>query len=242
MNEERYIIFDQYLQGELSDVDKKAFEKELQTDAELAMAFENFKEVNFQLEQKFGIAAERKAFQENLTQLAKKTIKKKKSKIRTLKPWYYSVAASVTILLGAWFFLQQSKPVFEDYNQYENAYFTERSEELSVNLKMAQDAFNDKDYAVALPQFEMIVKENATPEIELYYGISLMEMNRLKEAEVVFKGIQSGTSIYKNKSTWNLALLKLKQKDYDACEAILKTIPMDYEGYDKVEELLGKLD
>ncbi|WP_418264206.1 tetratricopeptide repeat protein [Flavobacterium faecale] len=241
MNEERYLLFDQYLQGELTAVEKKAFEDELKADGDLAIAFENYKEVNFQLEQKFGIESERKAFQENLVQMASKTTKKKKSKLRTLKPWYYSVAASVTILLGAWFLLQNSKPVFEDYNEYENAYFIERGE-LSVNMKLAQEAFNNKDFEEALPQFEIIVKENASPEIELYYGISLMEMNRLKEAETVFKEIQSGTSVYKNKASWNLALLKLKQKDYKACEAILKTIPADYENYDQVADLLDKLD
>jgi len=59
---------------------------------------------------------------------------------------------------------------------------------------------------------------------------------------VVFNKLKSGTSIYKNKATWSLALLKLKLKDYDACEGLLKTIPSDYEDYDTVEELLGKLD
>jgi cytoskeletal protein RodZ len=241
MKEERYILFDQYLQGELSDAEKEIFENELKADSELATAYEAFKEVNFHLELKFGIENERKSFVENISRIAKNPTKKKKSKLRTLKPWYYSVAASVTILFGVWFFIQNSKPVFEDYNQYENAYFTERGD-VNVNMKLAQEAFNAKNYEEALPQFEILVKEKPSPEIELYYGISLMEMNRLKEAKVVFKEIQSGTSIYKYKASWNLALLKLKQKDYDSCEAILKTIPVDYENYDQVAELLEKLD
>ncbi|WP_366186260.1 tetratricopeptide repeat protein [Flavobacterium ovatum] len=241
MKEEHYILFDQYLQGELSGVEKETFEKELKADTKLATAFEAFQEVNFQLEQKFGIEKERNAFRENLSIIAEKPAKKKKSKLRTLKPWYYSVAASVSILFGVWFFMQNSKPVFEDYNQYENAYFTERGD-VNVNMKLAQEAFNAKNYDEALPQFEILVKEKPSPEIELYYGISLMEMNRMKEAEIVFKEVQAGNSIYKNKASWNLALLKLKQKDYQGCEAILKTIPADYENYDQIQELLKKLD
>ena len=241
MNEERYILFDQYLQGELTDMEKETFENELRADAELATAFEAYKEVNFQLEQKFGVESDRKAFQENLSKNARKSTKKKKSKLRSLRPWYYSVAASVTILLGAWFLMQNSKPVFEDYNQYENAYFTERGD-VNANMKLAQEAFNAKNYEEALPQFEILVKENPSPEIELYYGISLMELNRLKEAEIVFKEIQSGTSIYKNKASWNLAILKLKQFDYQGCEEILSTIPADYENFGQVVELLRKVD
>ncbi|WPR71942.1 tetratricopeptide repeat protein [Flavobacterium sp. NG2] len=241
MNEERYILFDQYLQGELSGTEKEAFERQLDTDSELAASFETFKEVNLQLHLKFGIETERNAFKENLSKIASKPKRTKKSKLRTLQPWYYSVAASIVIVLGAWVLLHSSKPIFTDYNQHENAYFTERGD-VNANLKLAQDAFNAKNYKEAITQFEIILKEKPSPEIELYYGISLLETNKLKEAEVVFNELQSGTSIYKDKATWNLALLKLKLKDYDACEALLKTIPADYEGYDKVKELLDKLD
>ncbi len=241
MNEERYILFDQYLEGALSGTEKEAFEKQLSDDAEFAESFETFKEVNLQLEQKFGIEAERNAFKATLSSIATKSKKTKKSKLRTLQPWYYSVAASIVIVLGAWIFMQSSKPVFSDYNQYENAYFTERGD-VNANMILAQDAFNAKNYKEAIAAFEIILKEKSTPEIELYYGISLLEINKLKEAEVVFNKLKSGTSIYKNKATWSLALLKLKLKDYDACEGLLKTIPSDYEDYDTVEELLGKLD
>ncbi|MGA9638762.1 tetratricopeptide repeat protein [Flavobacterium sp.] len=241
MNEERYILFDQYLEGELSAIEKESFEKQLNSDTEFAASFEAFKAVNFQLEQKFGIEAERNTFKENLSRIAAKPKKIKRSKLRTLQPWYYSVAASVAILIGAWVFMQNSKPIFTDYNQYENAYFTERGD-VNANMKLAQDAFNAKNYKEAIQQFEIILKEKPSPEIELYFGISLLETNKLKEAEAVFTKLQSGTSIYKDKATWNLALLKLKQKEYDACERLLKTIPNDYEDYDKVKELLDKLD
>ena len=61
-------------------------------------------------------------------------------------------------------------------------------------------------------------------------------------AAVVFQELKSGNSIYKNKAIWNLALSKLKQKDYKSCKEILLTIPADYENYDQVQELLQELD
>lgn len=242
MKDENYILFDQYLQGELSDAEKLSFENQLKADSDLAFSFETFKEVNNQLENKFGLEAERKVFKENLVSIANSKSKNAiKYKVIVFKPWHYSVAASVVLLFGLFFMMQNSKPAFEDYNQHENAYFVERGD-LSENIKMAQEDFNAKKYDEATVQFQIILKEKSTPEMELYYGISLLEINRLKQAERVFNELATGPSIYKNKAMWNLALLKLKQKDYEACESLLKQIPKDFENYDKVEELLDKLD
>ena len=69
-----------------------------------------------------------------------------------------------------------------------------------------------------------------------------MENNQIKQAEAEFNQIKSGNSVYKNKAIYALALAKLKQKDYKSCKEILLEIPSDYEYYDKVQELLDKLD
>ncbi|AWG20554.1 hypothetical protein FFWV33_02905 [Flavobacterium faecale] len=241
MNQENYILFDQYLQEELTDPEKKLFEDQLRSDTILATSFEDFKEVNFQLKQKFSMDKERRALRSKLAKISDECREKKDSRVRTLKPWYYSVAASVTILLGVWFVMQNAKPVFEDYNQYENAYFVERGDE-SATLKAAQDAFNNKKYKEAVVDFELVRHEKPSTEVDLYYGITLMEVNRLEEARAIFEPIRKGTSIYKNKASWNLVLLELKQKEYDACKTILKTIPTDYENYDQVKELLKNLN
>lgn len=240
MKEEKYILFDQYLQGELSDEARLDFEKQLSENHELASEFETFKEVQIQLETKFDFAADRDAFTANLKAISKEHFKPEKPKVISMKPWTYLVAASVVFLLGLFLF-NPSEPNFEDYNQYENAYLTERSEGVA-NLKQAETAFNAKNYKVAIPLFEAVLKENKTAEIQYFYGVSLLENNQITQAEAVFREIKSGNSIYKNKAIYGLALAKLKQKDYKACQEILLTIPSDYEHYDKVQELLDKLD
>ncbi|WP_278019822.1 hypothetical protein [Flavobacterium ginsengisoli] len=93
MNEERYILFDQYLQGELNVDEKNNFEKQLSEDSELASEFESFKEIHFQLENKFGIEQQREVFEENLTKISNKYFNKKKNKVASLKPWYFAVAS-----------------------------------------------------------------------------------------------------------------------------------------------------
>ena len=240
MNDERYILFDQYFQNELSEEDKIKFEKQLSEDSELASAFEIFKDLNLHLDNKFGNASERNDFKKNLKSISKEHFKPKKSKVVAFKPWQYAIAASVAVLVGLFFF-QNINPKFEDYNQPENAYFTERGE-VNDNLKVAQDAFNSKKYKAVIPYFETLLKEKKSPEIQYFYAISLLEDGQFQKAETNLVALKSSNSVYKNKATWYLALSKLKQKEYKSCKEILMTIPDDYENYDQVQQLLNELD
>ncbi|MBF4515081.1 tetratricopeptide repeat protein [Flavobacterium sp. ANB] len=241
MNEERYILFDQYLQDEMTVEEKNSFEKQLAEDQEFAATFETFKAVNLQLENKFGYEMEREVFKENLTKISNKHFNANKPKVIPLRPWHYGVAASAVILIGLLLYNYNQNPAFEDFNHPEKAYFTERSDADAV-LKQAEAAFNSEEYKEAVPLFESILKTTNTPEIQYFYGVSLLEANQIKKAENVFNTLKSGTSVYKDKATWNLALIKLKQKDYEACKEILLTIPQDYEDYVEVQILLKELE
>lgn len=75
-----------------------------------------------------------------------------------------------------------------------------------------------------------------------FYGVSLLEESHYIKAEAVFDELKAGTSVYKDKAVWYLALSKLKQKEYKACKEILQTISQDYEDYDDVQDLLNDLD
>ncbi|KLT67946.1 tetratricopeptide repeat protein [Flavobacterium sp. ABG] len=240
MNEERYILFDQYLQSELTVDEKANFEKQLSEDQEFSAEFEAFQIAQQQLENKFGIAAEREAFKENLMKISDNHFNKNKSKVIALKPWNYAVAASVVLLVGLFFFNYTQKPIYEEYSEHEQAYFTERGD-VNTALKQAEITFNAHNYKAAIPHFETALKESKTPEVQYFYGISLLEDNQYKKAETTFEELRSGTSAYKYKATWSLALSKLKQKDYIGCKEILRTIPQDYEDYVEVQILLRDL-
>ena len=241
MNEERYILFDQYLQGELTAAEKSDFEKQLAEDPYFASEFETFKGVQLQLENKFGFEAEREAFKENLTQISEKHFNNSKPKVVLMRPWYYAAAASIIILFGLFFFDYNQNPVFNDYNHPGQAHFIERGT-TDMHLLQAEKAFNSRKFKDAILFFEMALKETKTPEIQYYYGVSLLETNEYKKAEAVFNELKATSPVYKDKSLWNLALMKLKQKDYKGCKQILQTISQDYEDYDEVQELLDALD
>lgn len=241
MNEERYIAFDQYLQDEMTVEEKNSFENQLAEDPEFASEFETFKTIHLQLETKFGYEQEREAFKENLIKVSDKHFNKHKAKVITLKPWYYGVAASAVILIGLFFYNYSQNPSFDDFNHPEQAYFVERSD-ANATLKQAETAYNAREYKKANLLFESLLKENNTPEIQYFYGVSLLQTNEIKKSESVFNELKSGTSAFKDKALWNLALIKLKQKNYRACKEILLTISEDYEDYVEVQSLLKKLE
>lgn len=241
MNEELYITFENYLNNEMSQEGQLEFENQLQNDADIRQKFEIYKETNAFLETKF--SSETLAFKNNLETISKEhfaEMKEEKSKVIQFKPWQYAVAASIAILFGTWFMMQGNSDYSEFY-QHENANLVERGS-IIKNLKAAQEAFNAKKYKVAIENFEIVLKDYDKPEVGYFYGISLLEENRFADAETIFIKLQSGTSIYKDKATYNLALSKLKQKQLEECKKYLKQIPEDAEDYEKAQKLLKKID
>lgn len=206
----------------------------------MAKEFETFKEIQLQLKHKIKHKKERELFTDSLSSISDKQIDSNKSKAALMRPWYYVIAGSIIVLFGLFFF-DYNNPSFDDYNNPEAASFVEKGD-LDPNLKEAQATFNDGKYEAAIPFFETILKVNKTPEIEYFYGVSLLEESKYPKAESVFNELIAGTSAYKEKAKWSLALSKLKQKKYKECKQILQTISQDYENYDDVEQLLDELD
>lgn len=245
MNEELYILFENYLNNELSENEKLDFENQLQNDASISEKFKVYKEINGFLDVKF--SQETCDFKNNLETISKSYFtssssdKQNKTKVISFKPWYYAVAASVVLVFGTWFIMQNSVPTYEEYNQHETATFSDRGD-IIKNLLLAQKAFNNKDYEVAVTNFEIVLKEYKRPEVAYFYGISLLEINKFAESEKVFNDLKAGTSIYKDKANWYLALSNLKQKKYQESKMFLKEIPEDAEDYAKAEKLLNELD
>jgi tetratricopeptide (TPR) repeat protein len=245
MQEELYLSFENYLQNELSPEDKMEFEIQLQNDMDFNEKFEIYKASTDFMAHTF--SATTVDFKANLKSISKthfkenKTVETNKPKVIGFKPWQYAVAASVAVLFGVFFFNYNGNPEYGDFSQHENAFFTERSE-VNADLTQAEEAFNAKKYNEAIPFFEAVLKVNNSPEVHYYYGVSLLEDNKIAKSEAVFNILKSGNSVYKTKAVWNLALAKLKQEDYKSCKTILETIPADYEDFENVQKLLKELD
>jgi hypothetical protein len=240
MNEELYIGFESYLNNEMPSDEKMIFEGKLKNDTQFRENFNLYKETTQFLEHKF--SSETTNFKNNLESISKahfSETEEKEIKVVNLRPWYYAVAATMAIVFGALLFTQNN-PQYGDYNQHQTAVFIERSDG-DANLKAAQEFFNSQNYKKAVVSFEKI-NDLKNPELQLYYAISLIEISDYQKAEIFLTNIKSGTSVYKDKATWYLALSNLKQKKTAACKSYLKQIPEDAEDYDNAQQLLNDLE
>ena len=241
MNEQNIIQFDLYINNEMSDNDKIVFENSLENDENLLSQFKSYQETNAFLQTKF--SAETTFFTENLKSISDQYFNlkaAKKSRIIFMNSKYYAVAACIVLFFSLFFILQTETPKYSDYNQHEKATFVERGDE-NKTLFLAQKAFNDKQYQKAIPLFETVLKSNYKPEVLYLYAICLLETDNFTKAEDILLSLKNGTSIYNNRATWYLALLRLKQNNKNSCKNFLKQIPVDAEDYAKAQELLELL-
>ncbi|NHN26985.1 tetratricopeptide repeat protein [Flavobacterium jejuense] len=242
MQEEVYIVFEQYLQNEMTVEEKLNFENQIQNDTDLKESFELYKEANQFLKIKF--SNETVDFKNNLSLISKQYSSKEanlgKTKVIPINSKWFAIAATIVIFISIWFFMQNGTPEYNDYKEHEKAYFTERSEGNNT-LKEAEEAFNAKDYQKAIGFFEKIDQKDFGGEEHLFYAIALIETNQFDKAEVILQLIKEGNSIYKEKAIWYLGLSNLKQKKYDEAKIILETLSDEAEDYDKAQEIIKKL-
>lgn len=241
MQEELYIAFENYLNNEMTLEDKIDFENQLQSDETFKKQFELYKETTQFLELKF--SNETIDFKENLKSISASHFAdstQNKPKVISLQSKWFAIAAMLVVFIGVWYLNSNGNPSYSDFNQHENANFTERSE-VNPELKVAQDYFNAKDFQKASESFAKI--ENLTnPEIQLYYAISLIEMDDYLKAKILLENISQGNSVYKEDAIWYLALSSLKQKKYEDSKKYLQQISEDSEKYSQAQKLLNDLD
>lgn len=240
MKEEMYLLFENFLDGQLSNEERLDFEERLKKDLDFQNDFEMYKETSAYLKNKFD--PETISFKENINTISNNYFSnsnKKEKRVVKLETWYYA-AASIVVLLGFWFFMQNSNPQYSDYNTHEMAAFVERAESNS-DIKMAEVAFNSKNYKEASLYLEKILKNNPSSEFQYFYAISLLEQNQFLKAETQLDTLKRSNTIYKEKALWYLALSKLKQEKWEECKSYLNQIPETSEDYEKAQQLLDKL-
>src|SRR5690606_14591421 len=156
MNEQDYILFEDYLEGTLSATEKNEFERRLAADEKFQQAFLTYKELSGFLESKFEVEPEK--FKENLKNISDTYFNKTENKSRTLrfKPWQYAIAASIVVIFGLVVIINDPTPVYGDYANFNKISLTVRggNEEL---LPKAEKAFNEGNYEESLLYFDQIL-------------------------------------------------------------------------------------
>lgn len=251
MEEQDYILFENYLAGDLSDQQSSDFENKLNTDQEFKQAFTIYKQLSANLEHEIGNKDQIADFKANLDTISHRYFVKQEDKQnpierkKTFNFYKLAIAASIALVMGFFAYNQFSGGAnYSDFNTHDTVDFAVRSTEGNVGLLIkTTKAFNNKDYKKAKAYLEELLQDNPdNVEYNFYYAITNIELDNFAIAETILGDISIGSSAYNNKAKWYLALSKLKQQKEAECIKILKTIPEDADDYDQAHKLLNKIE
>lgn len=243
LTDETYEIFERYLQGELSKSEQTYLDQKIADDPEWAEAFSLYQSVDEHLRFHKQNQEQTEQLKQTLRQIGNENLLDQKKQPVVIqffnrnKVWL--AAASILLLVGLFLF-KDGQPVYVDFAQHNTMELTVRGANETMEIE-AQKLFNQGKYQQAESLLKKWLKNQPeNTEVKLYYGITLLENNHLKEAHEIFKEL--GTNdLFKNTAHWYLALTALKANDFKTCETELKQIDSNAPESKKARKLLRKL-
>ena len=187
-NEDTELI-DRYLQGQLSEVEKKLLDDRLKTD-------EDFKRelIEAQIVKDIVLAAERKNILDKIIAAQASSIQKNKQRFLSFTPQVWAAAASVIFALsiGLYYFIQSNKyeKVFDAYYQpYDELAFpvSRGASEEEMTLASATELYHQKRYQESINQIADVVKKDES----LYFliGLDYLGLKQYNKANDAFTNV-----------------------------------------------------
>ncbi|WP_299442140.1 hypothetical protein [uncultured Aquimarina sp.] len=257
---------DAYLRDELSLEDKALFEQSLQKDPELLMEFKVHQELFAQMDESVWInesftpdieevkqveayfrSAEAKKLKDTIAK-AQANYQKKNNisflKNRLFLPILAAASIAIFVVLYTLNSNNSSQDLYVGYSQWRDLpSLTSRSDE--SQLAEGQRLFEQKKYKESYTLFKDYVegKNEISPPVLVYSGLSALELNKYKEAISYFDQLINSDTIDQSKGYWYKALVYLKQNKKQKTITILEEITTDKNNYNYQEalELLDKL-
>ncbi|MFN8301569.1 MAG: tetratricopeptide repeat protein [Saprospiraceae bacterium] len=251
--EELYERIEDYLDGQLEEAERTAFEAALQSDPQVSAAFDIVREARERLSRQW---AEEKADTElvaTLRQLGQHHFQAETAATAPAasRPWivrhWPKLAAAATfagilIWLG-WPAGDPDARLYAQYREYPEAAFVVRSEAPDGSeMAQATSAFNSGHYDVALPILERKVQTAPNEsEARLFLAICLIETGRSADARIHLAELVKGGGAWASDAGWYTALSYLKEKNRALCIETLRNIPPGDPHYASAQALLKKL-
>ena len=238
-------LIQKFLDGKLDSEGLREFEKEMEKNPELDKEVKGLQEIELGLRSagvdkfKTEVKAWETEYQDSQSG--------NETKVRSLSV-YFSIAASVAVLLVAGIYFMSSRTV--DYQTLYADNFTPYEDMVLVRgegdeaLSSGMTAYNAQQYELAIQKLTSYVDQfPGHYGVALYIGISQMELNNYSDALTNFELAQKDP-MFKQQAQWYQALLFIKSEQLDKAKAALQGI-IDLEGHYKKEaakELLGRLE
>lgn len=234
-----------YAEGEMTTDEQAAFETALASNEALRRQLALYHEVHASLQQQFGADEQRDQLQHTLQSLRGEFFQKnaEPAKVVSFKRYMRSIAAAAAILIAVVFIWQPWKQnLFAGFAETTMVVPAERGGTVDNLLQQAVEAFNKKDFRAAASLLQQVRQQDAANSYaNFYYGVALLQTDRLSEARDIFNTLYAGQSAFKYDAAFYQALGYLKEENNEACSEWLQKIPADADNYNKAQELLHKL-
>lgn len=232
--EEQIAVFRAYLSGDMPDLERNAFEKQLSEDDELKGSFEDFQEFENALRD----AETVEIYDQVGGWEASHQTKKPAGKIRTL----WIVAASIAAVVIATFLIWQpnAEPSSEEmvasyFEPYDNVITVRGKKEV---LDKALLAYDQKKYQKALELFNQYPDDSIAV---FYRAETLMALKKYDASIKEFDRVIQQNDIFTEVAQFHQALAFLGNGQRNNAIKALKSISKDSFYYDKARDLLKKL-
>ena len=231
--------------------ERQAFEAALGTDPELQQQLALYRDVDTTLQQQFAKDEQREQLQGTLLQMRQEYFGAQPGAQSASQPAkvipfkrYLSVAVAVAAVLIVAMFVWNpwQQNLYEKYAGTQMVAQVERGNHIDTVLQSATTAFNNKEFTeAAVLLAEVVEKEPDNSFATFYFGIALLETNKMAQARPIFTKLFLGESAFKYEAAFYQALSYLKEKNKISAKEWLDKIPQDAPNYNKATELLKKL-
>jgi len=167
------------------------------------------------------------------------------------KSYFYIISSAVAIaavMTLFYFSFMQSLTATEAFDEYHNwstlPSFVVKSDSQEKVAK-AQELFKQEKYQEALTIFKQYIQESDTynQNVHLYIGVCYLELENYHEALQTFDKLRTSNTLDNHKAYWYMALTYLKQNNAESAKKVLNALvqkPSNY-NYQKAKELLKNL-
>ena len=210
MKADDYTKLDQYLQNELPEAERAAFEARLQTEADLAAELQ----LRQQMDTYLRTQQQLPSLQEKMAALGKQHFAQTdKPRVRQLarRRLFYvlGAAAAVALVLLVWNPFSRGN-LYEQFAQHPPLALVERAENQDLATQ-AEQALESNEFAQAYDLLKELLAANPdNPQLLLALGISALETDRSAEASRYFTELANGSTALSEYGSWYLILTAIK--------------------------------
>ncbi|MBX2920801.1 MAG: tetratricopeptide repeat protein [Chitinophagaceae bacterium] len=228
MNDYRALDIENYLEGDMTEEEKRRFEAELSSNAELRALFETYRTINMEMRNAQKYNEQESALRKTLEGLNKKYFSSETplqsaaplvsiSRSRNFLKIAVSAAAAVVLFFTAYLlFINNDNAV-----KLANKYVHEDLSHLSQTMDGARDslqqgiaAYNNKDYSAAVNLFEAIYKTHPDNSDALRYaGITYLVTKDYSRAIACFDELAAKKDLFSNAGNFLKALTLLQRNE-----------------------------